>query len=150
MNELTISEVARQAGIRPSTIRYYESIDVLPPARRLNGRRRYDPAILDRLAFIQITQQLGFTLGEIQLLFHHQAEGRPLPALWQTLARQKLAEVGQLIQHANNVQQLLTQGLRCDCPSLGECIDCVLTNCHHPAHEVRRSAIGDKRSAGVG
>src|SRR5205085_10290790 len=74
MDELTISQVARQAGVRPSTIRYYESIDVLPPARRLNGRRRYDPAILDRLAFIQITQQLGFTLSEIQLLFQHQAE----------------------------------------------------------------------------
>ena len=134
-NELTISEVARQAGLRASTIRYYESIDVLPPARRLNGRRRYDPAILEWLAFIQITQRLGFTLSEIQLLFHNQAQGTPLPALWQTLARQKLAEVSRLIRHANDVQQMLNQGLRCDCPSLGECIDCVLMNCHQPERE---------------
>ena len=68
---LTISQVAQRAGIRTSTIRYYEQIDLLPIARRINGRRRYDPSILERLAFIQVTQNLGFTLGEIQRLFHH-------------------------------------------------------------------------------
>jgi MerR family transcriptional regulator, redox-sensitive transcriptional activator SoxR len=132
MEELTISAVARRAGVRASTIRYYESIHVLPPPRRVSGRRRYDPAILDRLAFIHITQQLGFTLTEIQMLFHHQDGQTPLPDLWQTLARQKLADVERLIQHALDVKQLLSQGLGCGCPSLHECIDCVLEQCDEP------------------
>src|SRR5215475_11451200 len=132
MAELTITAVAQQAGVRTSTIRYYESIHVLPPPRRVSGRRRYDPAILDRLAFIQITQQLGFTLTEIQTLFHHQDGATPLPELWQTLARQKLADVERLIQHALDVKQMLAQGLGCGCPSLHECIDCVLEQCDGP------------------
>jgi MerR family transcriptional regulator, redox-sensitive transcriptional activator SoxR len=134
MEELTITDVARQAGIRTSTIRYYESINVLPSPRRVGGRRRYDPTILDRLAFIHITQELGFTLTEIQLLFHHQEAETPLPELWQTLARQKLADVERLIQHARDVKRLLVQGLDCGCPNLHECIDCVRTQCDERQH----------------
>lgn len=129
MEELTISAVAQQAGIRASTIRYYESIDLLPPPRRVNGRRRYDSTILDRLAFILTTQQLGFTLTEIQRLFQHEHTATPLPTLWQTLARQKLADVERLIQHALDIKQLLIQGLDCGCSDLPDCIDCVLTHC---------------------
>ena len=132
MQELTISAVAQQLGIRASTIRYYESINLLPIPRRVNGRRRYDPSIIERLAFIHTTQQLGFSLTEIQRLFHHQEAETPLPQLWQTLARQKLADVERLIQHATDIKQLLTQGLGCGCPDLQDCIDCVLTQCEEP------------------
>lgn len=132
MQELTISAVAQQMGIRASTIRYYESINLLPTPRRVNGRRRYDPSIIERLAFIHTTQQLGFSLTEIQRLFHHQEVETPLPQLWQTLARQKLADVERLIQHATGIKQLLTQGLGCGCPDLQDCIDCVLTQCEEP------------------
>jgi MerR family transcriptional regulator, redox-sensitive transcriptional activator SoxR len=129
LEQLTISQVARRAGIRTSTIRYYEQIDLLPAAQRINGRRQYDPGILDRLAFIQVTQNLGFTLSEIQRLFHHQEAAASLPDLWQSLARQKLADVDLLIQHARRVQQLLVDGLGCDCPNLQDCIQCVRANC---------------------
>ena len=140
MDELTISAVAQRVGVRASTIRYYESINLLPPARRVNGRRRYDPTILERLAFIHTTQQLGFTLTEIQRLFRHQDTQTPLPMLWQTLARQKLADVERLIQHANEVKQLLVQGLGCGCPDLQDCIDCVLAECEQPGE---RSAANE-------
>jgi len=100
------------ASFQDKTIRYYEQIDLLPTARRVNGRRQYDASILERLAFIQVTQNLGFTLAEIQRLFHHQEAAASLPDLWQLLARQKLADVNRLIQHAQSVQQLLLDGLR--------------------------------------
>ncbi len=135
MEELTISQVAQQAGIRPSTIRYYESINVLPLPRRVSGQRRYDPAILDRLAFIHIAQKLGCTLTEIQLLLHNQEEETPLAERWQTLASQKLAEVNTLIQQAANVKQLLVQGLECGCSNLLDCIQCILANCYGPKSE---------------
>jgi MerR family redox-sensitive transcriptional activator SoxR len=132
MKELTISEVARQAGLRPSTIRYYESIDVLPPPQRVNGRRRYDPTILERLAFIQTAQKLGFTLAEIQLLLHERDSETPLSERWQTLAQQKLADIDVLLQRATDVKQLLVQGLRCDCSNLFDCIQCIQVNCEAP------------------
>ena len=49
------------------TIRYYEDIGLLPPPPRLgSGYRDYDPATLDRLAFIRAAQAVGLSLGEIR------------------------------------------------------------------------------------
>jgi MerR family redox-sensitive transcriptional activator SoxR len=132
MQELTIGQTARRAGIRPSTLRYYESIDLLPAPRRVSGQRRYDPAILEHLAFIQVAQKLCFTLTEIQLLFHNREEETPLSDRWRALASQKLTEVDTLIQQATGVKRLLTQGLRCGCVELIDCIECVLQNCEEP------------------
>jgi MerR family redox-sensitive transcriptional activator SoxR len=129
MEELTISGVAQHAGVRTSTIRYYEQIQLLPEPRRINGRRRYDASVLERLSFIQITQRLGFTLAEIQHLLDHQKTGAALPVLWQALAHQKLADMERLIEQARRVQELLVRGLRCDCPTMQDCIECVCANC---------------------
>ena len=46
---LTIGEVARQASINTSAIRYYERQGVLPEPDRFNGKRRYEPDVLQRL-----------------------------------------------------------------------------------------------------
>src|SRR5437868_5401074 len=37
MEELTIGEVARRAGMRTSALRYYESVGLLPAPRRVYG-----------------------------------------------------------------------------------------------------------------
>jgi MerR family redox-sensitive transcriptional activator SoxR len=129
MEELTISQVARRSGVRATTIRYYESINVLPEPRRANGRRRYDTAILDRLAFIHVAQRLGFSLNEIVLLFEQRETTAPLSERWQALAREKLADVERLIRHAHEVRRTLISGLRCGCEDLDDCIDCVLKQC---------------------
>jgi MerR family transcriptional regulator, redox-sensitive transcriptional activator SoxR len=130
MGGLTIGQVAKQAGVRPSAIRYYESIAVLPPPRRVGGQRRYDPAILERLAFIGVAQKLGFTLTEIHLLFHNPEEETPLSDRWRDLASRKLAEVDALIRQASGVKEMLTHGLRCGCADLLDCMGCVVANCH--------------------
>jgi MerR family transcriptional regulator, redox-sensitive transcriptional activator SoxR len=127
MQNFTISEIAQQANVRPSTIRYYESISLLPTPRRVSGQRRYDSTILSQLAFITFARKLGFTLAEIHLLLHN--DTTPLSDQWQTLAQQKLAEVDQLLQQATSVKQSLLQGLQCQCPNLLDCIQCILANC---------------------
>ena len=68
MEELTISEVAKRAGLRASAIRYYESIQLLPPPQRRSGRRLYNPDILRRISFIQVAQAAGLTIADIQTL----------------------------------------------------------------------------------
>jgi MerR family redox-sensitive transcriptional activator SoxR len=124
--ELTISEVARQAGIRTSAIRYYESVGLLPLPQRVSGQRRYQADILRRLAFIQAAQAVGFSVAEMQTLLHELDGGAPLSARWQSLAKRKLAEVDTLIRRAQSMRQMLEKGLRCDCPDLEQCMDCVL------------------------
>ena len=124
--ELTISEVARQAGVRASAIRYYESVGLLPPPQRISGQRRYHSDILRRLAFIQTAQSVGFSIAEMQLLLHELDGDAPLSTRWQTLAQQKLAEVNALLQRAQSMKSMLEKGLHCNCSDLEQCIDCVL------------------------
>ena len=121
MEELTIGEVARRAGIRTSALRYYESIGLLPAPRRVNGRRRYDPAAIQMLSVIQLAQQAGFTIAEIQTLFHGFAAGTPPADRWRPLAKHKLGEIDALIARAQHMKRLLEMLLQCGCPSLEEC-----------------------------
>ena len=129
VTQLSIGQVAERAGVRPSTIRYYESINILPTPQRRGGQRRYDAAVLERLAFIQTAQRLGFSLAEIELLFQPIDEAAPLSDRWHTLANRKLAEMDSVIRQAASIRRLLARGLRCDCPNLHDCIHCVLAHC---------------------
>ncbi len=120
--ELTIGEVARRAGIRTSAIRYYESVGLLPAPARVNGHRRYDPTILQRLAVVHLAQQAGFTVAGIQTLLHGFAPDTPPAERWEALARRKLDEVDVLIQRARRMKEVLEIGLRCGCLRLEDCV----------------------------
>jgi MerR family redox-sensitive transcriptional activator SoxR len=121
MEDLPIGEVARRAGIRPSALRYYESIHLLPAPRRVHGRRRYDETTVQMLRVIQLAQQAGFTVAEIQTLLHGFAPDTPPAARWQPLARQKLRELDALIDRAQRMKQVLETGLNCGCLRLEDC-----------------------------
>jgi len=121
MSDLAIGEVARRAGLRPSAIRYYESVDLLPEPRRVHGQRRYDPSVLDHLTFIQISQEAGFTVAEVRDLLHGAAAGETLSDHWRTLAERKLTEVEALIVRARAMKALLEEGIRCGCLTHDDC-----------------------------
>ena len=119
--DLSIGEVAQQAGLRASAIRYYEQAGLLPPPRRSSGQRRYDASVLDRLALIQFAQRAGFTINEIHTLFEGFEDATPMSERWQLLARQKLAEVEASLERARTMQMLLGQALGCGCLRLEDC-----------------------------
>jgi MerR family redox-sensitive transcriptional activator SoxR len=127
MEELTISEVAKRAGMRASAIRYYESVQLLPTPRRSAGRRRYSPDILRRISFIQTAQAAGLTIAEMQTLLNDFENDTPLTERWQSLARQKLAEVEVLKRKIEGMKSILVNGLDCPCATLEECIDCIIS-----------------------
>jgi len=126
MEELTISEVAKREGIRASAIRYYESIQLLPPPKRSAGRRRYSPDVLRRISCIQVAQAAGMTIAEIKTLINELDSATPLSERWQTLAHQKLAEVDALLRKVQGMKMILVNGLNCHCSNLEECIDCII------------------------
>jgi MerR family redox-sensitive transcriptional activator SoxR len=126
MEDITISEVARQVGIRASAIRYYESVGLLPAPRRVSGRRRFDASVLQRLAIIQLAQQAGFTVSEMRTLFTGFAADTPASERWHALAQAKLAEVDALIRRAQGMKRLLEESLlQCRCLTLEECVQYV-------------------------
>jgi MerR family redox-sensitive transcriptional activator SoxR len=110
--EMTIGEVARCAGIRPSAIRYYESMNVLPPPRLVNTKRRYTADIFPRLTLIKIAQEAGLTVAEMRLVLNSQQEDTQPPGGWQELARQKLVEVDERMQRVTRMKYVLEEGLR--------------------------------------
>lgn len=118
---LTISEVARQSGLRPSAIRYYEQIGILPAAIRVHGQRRYDVTVLHRLIVIQRARQTGFSLGEIKKLFFGFRAETPPSVRWQKLKKQKIAELDGLLGHIQTMRDLLEQQGNCRCRALEEC-----------------------------
>ena len=121
--KLTIGEVARQAGLHTSAIRYYEEIGVLPsPERVYGGHRRYSARVFQQLAFIHLAQQAGFSMAEIQTLVSGFDESAPLGVRWRTLAEEKLAELDVLITRAQGMKRVLEEGLRCQCLHLDECL----------------------------
>jgi MerR family redox-sensitive transcriptional activator SoxR len=122
MPQLYISEVARQVGLRPSAIRYYEQIGLLPPAERRGNQRRYDTTVLYRLAIIQRARQLGFTLDEIRQLFFGFGHVAQASERWRKLSQIKLAELDNLMESIRAVRRLLRKMMEnCHCETLDQC-----------------------------
>ncbi len=83
---LTIGELARSAGVKTSTLRYYERRGILPRPQRLpNGYRVYGDESLTYLRLIRRGQALGITLKEVrhlvQLVRHRQRPCEQVHAL---------------------------------------------------------------------
>lgn len=122
MNELTIGEVARRAGLHTSAIRYYESVGLLPPPKRVNGRRRYDADVFQRLGLIQLVRGAGFGISEMQDLFAAFSDDVPVANVWQAIAAKKEAEMQAIIVQAQATQRMLNQARNCQCEQVGECV----------------------------
>jgi DNA-binding transcriptional MerR regulator len=120
---LTIAEVAREFGITPRALRFYENKRLLAPQRegavRLYGRRDYD-----RLALIVRGRRLGFTLAEIaELLGNRDGDPHALH-----LTRAKCVEQIKLLERrkreieaaVTELRQIYTsfyrQAIECDDP----------------------------------
>lgn len=66
---MNIGTVAGMSGVRAGTIRYYESVGFLPPARRdPNGYRTYTVVDVDTLKFIKSARYLGFSIKDVREL----------------------------------------------------------------------------------
>ena len=118
---LSISEVAKQIGIRASAIRYYEQIGILPPADRVNGQRRYDASTLYRLIVIQRARQTGFTLEEIKELFFGFRAETPPSVRWQKLRKRKIVELDAMLEYIQSMRAIVLQQGKCRCAALEEC-----------------------------
>lgn len=118
--QLRIGEVAAQAGVKTSLIRYYEDLGLLPEPARVGGHRRYDAAVLRRLAVIDVAQRAGMSLDEIKVLVEH--GNAPVGDQLRDLAARKLPEIHALIQRAQRVEQWLQTATGCDCEALDDCV----------------------------
>jgi len=118
---MTIGAVAALSGKRPSSIRYYEQIGLLPPAARASGRRVYGPDTVRTLAIIETGQRAGLTLDEIRDLMSATPDDQAAIERLRELAVRKLPQVKELLERTEIVRDWLEAATRCECPSLADC-----------------------------
>ena len=133
MDELNIGEVADKVGLRPSAIRFYESVGLLPKPLRRSGWRRYDPSILDRLQVIQAARDVGISIEEIRTLLDGFPKGVSPSKRWQKLAKRKLPDLEATIQRTMALKYLIEAGIECDCDDIALCINSEGLACRPPS-----------------
>jgi DNA-binding transcriptional MerR regulator len=90
----TRGKLAREAGLRPSAIRYYEAHGLVRPSLRLpNGYRLHDQHAAATLRFLRRAQGFGITLREIKQLIDLTQHGRKPCEHVRKLITQHLADV---------------------------------------------------------
>jgi len=119
--ELTIGEIARRAGVASSTVRYYESIDLLPAPMRESGQRRYDESVLGKLGFIGVAKEAGFSLPEIKELMDGVDDGDGMGDSMRSLSSRKLDEVEALLERTKAMKGWLEVAKECGCLTPAEC-----------------------------
>ena len=96
--ELMIGELAERTGVKVPTIRYYESIGVMPkPGRTGANQRRYGDRAVDTLRFIRHSRDLGFDIQEIRDLLTLAAHPERPCDRADAIARHHLEQVEQRI-----------------------------------------------------
>ena len=105
-----IGPVARELGINPKTIRYYEEISLIPAAQRTKtGYRIYAQADIDRIAFILRARELDFSLDDIGEILDLR-EGGEAPCLYVTdLVQKQLSVIDAKIAALNQLRDELEE-----------------------------------------
>ncbi len=105
---MRIGELAETAGVSTKTIRYYESIGLLPePSRTDSGYRAYDRAGAERLAFIRDAQASGLSLAEIASVLELKEAGTTSCRHTRSLLERHIAEVEAQIDRLRQTQATL-------------------------------------------
>lgn len=115
--QLFIGSVARELGLNPKTLRYYEDIGLLPEADRTDsGYRVYPPEVVNRLKFIKQAQRLGFKLDEIKDILSLKEKGSEPCAHVRNLTAEKINMLEGLIKESIALRDSLKALLK-KCPS---------------------------------
>ncbi|RWR10479.1 MerR family transcriptional regulator [Paenirhodobacter populi] len=90
---MNIGDITQRTGIPARTLRYYEDIGLVAPARAENGYRDYSAADLDRLMLIAQARHMGFSLDECRRLAALNADPGRASREVRALAQKNLAAV---------------------------------------------------------
>lgn len=124
---MNIGEASGATGLPAKTIRYYEDIGLIKPDRAANGYRDYDGKDVHRLAFIQRSRSLGFTIDECRSLLSLYEDKERASSDVKALALDKIREIDRKLGELKSLRATLkTLAEHChgddrpDCPIIDE------------------------------
>jgi MerR family redox-sensitive transcriptional activator SoxR len=121
MAGLMIGELARQAGVATSALRYYEKAGLLPSPARASNRRQYDPAVLGRIRIILLARDAGFSISETRTFLSGFPVGTRPALRWRAMAKRKIAELDELTTRLSQMRSILNASFNCECRRLEDC-----------------------------
>jgi DNA-binding transcriptional MerR regulator len=136
--EISIGELSRRTGVKAPTIRYYESVGLMPFPHRSEGQqRRYSEPEVSRLTFIRHARDLGFEIDAIHELLAMSAQPDQSCAEADRIARRHMTEVdrriGQLTALRAELQRMVDA---CGHGRVGDCrVIETLANHDHCEHQ---------------
>lgn len=105
---MRIGQLAEQAGVSTKTIRYYESVGLLPePKRTSSGYRSYEGGTVERLRFIRDAQSSGLSLAEIASVLELKESGTTSCHHTRSLLTRHLEEVDRQIERLQETREKL-------------------------------------------
>lgn len=124
---MNIGDVAGATGLPAKTIRYYEDIGLVHPARSANGYREFSETDSHKLAFLARARSLGFSIEDCRTLLSIYEDQTRASADVKKVARQHLDHIARKIAELEAMRGTLEQlVVRChgddrpDCPILDD------------------------------
>jgi MerR family redox-sensitive transcriptional activator SoxR len=119
---LSIGEVAARSGIATSALRFYEAEGLLAAQRTSGNQRRYERAVLRRIALIRAGRAAGIPLERIRSALDTLPKGRtPTRRDWERLSRAWRSDLDAQIAMLHAVRDRLTTCIGCGCLSIDAC-----------------------------
>lgn len=107
---MNISQAAQQSGLSAKTIRYYEDIGLIGPARRGdNGYRQYDSHAVEELHFLARAREVGFDLPECRQLLQLQQDDHRQSRHARELVLEKSDQLQARIDQLLDMQRVLQE-----------------------------------------
>jgi MerR family transcriptional regulator, redox-sensitive transcriptional activator SoxR len=119
---LAIGEVAERSGVSPSALRFYERQGLITSTRTDGNQRRYERAVLRRIAFVQAGRAAGVTLAEIRAALDGLPTRRtPSRKDWERLSNKWRDDLDARIETLQALRNRLTTCIGCGCLSIDQC-----------------------------
>ena len=114
--ELTIGQLGARFGLATHVLRHWEDVGLIEPAERVNGRRRYRPWHVSRVATILLSKEAGFTLTEIKAIL----DAPDGPARKELLRRHR-DELDRRLARIKAARQIVQHGIDCRAEDFTRC-----------------------------
>ena len=122
---MNIGEAAKAAGLPVKTIRYYEEIGLVRPARSENGYRVFAESDLHKLNFLGRSRALGFSIEDCRALLALYEDGTRSSSEVREIAERHLTDIESKITDLQSLRDTLAHLVascagdeRHDCPIL--------------------------------
>ena len=112
---MTIGEISRATGVPRSAIRYYEAAGIIAPPPRRNGRRQYEPAVVDELKALRFYRASGIPIRGLASIARHAPGSKARRDVWVDVLEARIADLDVWMSEAERVRGMLEAAVECRC-----------------------------------